>query len=1391
MKKILLILLFIPFILKGVDKSDDQSIKFNQYIIVKDSLTAGYLLLPRKSSYPSNPGRDKIINYNGTLQRYNGSTWLPLIGYTAENLANKGIANGYASLDATGKIPSSQITPVPLGYTFVESSMAGMLGLSTAAVGDICKRTDSTTVFILRDLPASTYNNWILLNTSVDNPVTSVNGQSGIVVLDAADVGAIAVESDPVWLSDSSDYYKKVDILGLLTHKVNDTTQINGHALNGRVIISATDIITGTLPHAQLPALDSADIPNNGANTTGTAGGLKTAYLDWTSNTGGNMILNKPNVVLQGDSTSLYYSHHTADSLLNRKQNKLDTTTYDATKTDVALERNARNDSISDLRNLANSKTIYGQNGIVKEDSLLKLGASDNIGYFNSVDLRGDTLGYFSIEDSATGGDVYQLSLSENGWVFASKGIGIQGESGSDTSVRIGTGRGQIVFKNRNIYKSNATHPPDSSRYLVKYEIDSIFNSNIQQNILLAGTSPGAYILTSSDNGSTWTNNGSSEKGQPLDILYHNYVYYTTDQGYIINYNTGFYYNYSASPIRCITNHEDTIYAGNDAGNLIYSINQGISFSLYSSLSYRINELLYTDRLLCFTSNGIYRATGTLVQAGNFTCALRATIDTLYTVRADGYVFMSVNRGASWANLGDFGLANSRFIERGFGSRIIVGYTSTVMLYTDDQFATTGSLSDQEPEAKCLVKTLDRIIIGQSQVPTTGGGMISYSINNGSTFTNLGTQYSQDSINCMISYTGSSYVVPSDLSAYKLKSEAIADTTLQRAWMDGLEARKLAKADTNHFLNEKDTLDNILTLKNLPKKTIDSLVLAGSTVFGNVLKNSNGILKWGNYNIKTTNSIVQIHPLGLSEYVGNSVYFAYGVAARTQVVSNIEVNRIKVKLYLWTGTPACELRIYVKNTAFETAHPLSYNSTLVYTKSYAAGEFNTVAGNYTIIDLPSTLSLTAGQWVFVSVAEAGTNAPALRMWTTQNSLSDRVSLLLCTSSTGQYTANWYTGGAGYYSTPILFEFAEGVTQAEFAALEDKVDSIDGVKQDIASIDPYMPDTIFTAIGRELNIYNDAFIQLRPDYKIEFTTSPNHGYAQNRGYRIHDTCVGLWSTTLTAKIYDENLSLLESKSTIIKHIDTIPIAGSSSKKILVLGNSLTENSIWITELNKLLKLNKDTLTFLGTKGTAPNKHYATSGWSFSTFTGASSSFHISGITNVKAYINDSCSSATLDYVVINLGINDVGVSGVEKTDAQITTIVNNADSLVKSIRHATYGFPNCKIIISLSPIGNVDYDAFAVSYGSLASPLIYEKNLRKLHKALSTKYLNTNNTWVCPTYYNIDRTYGYTYTTTTKACARCSETITTHTNGVHPTTQGYMQMADIIFSYVRKALNSRK
>src|SRR5882672_1369414 len=105
----------------------------------------------------------------------------------------KGNPNGLASLDGTGKVPSVQLPALVTNNTYVVASQAAMLALS-AAVGDIAVRTDTSTNFILQSLPASTLGNWIEL-AGTGAAVSSVNTQTGAVVLGKADVGLANVDN--------------------------------------------------------------------------------------------------------------------------------------------------------------------------------------------------------------------------------------------------------------------------------------------------------------------------------------------------------------------------------------------------------------------------------------------------------------------------------------------------------------------------------------------------------------------------------------------------------------------------------------------------------------------------------------------------------------------------------------------------------------------------------------------------------------------------------------------------------------------------------------------------------------------------------------------------------------------------------------------------------------------------------------------------------------------------------------------------------------------------------------------------------------------------------------------------------------------------------------------
>lgn len=89
--------------------------------------------------------------------------------------AQKGAANGLATLDSGAKLPANQLPALAITDTFVVASQSAMLALA-AERGDVAVRTDLQKSFILTAEPAATLANWQELLVPTGNPgtVTSV-----------------------------------------------------------------------------------------------------------------------------------------------------------------------------------------------------------------------------------------------------------------------------------------------------------------------------------------------------------------------------------------------------------------------------------------------------------------------------------------------------------------------------------------------------------------------------------------------------------------------------------------------------------------------------------------------------------------------------------------------------------------------------------------------------------------------------------------------------------------------------------------------------------------------------------------------------------------------------------------------------------------------------------------------------------------------------------------------------------------------------------------------------------------------------------------------------------------------------------------------------------------
>lgn len=108
----------------------------------------------------------------------------------------KAAANGVATLNGSSEIPNSQIPDLAITETFTVSAEADLTGLSNAEIGDvgIVTNPDPNESYILTG-DYATQSNWTRIAVE-QSPVTEVNGETGAVSLDSADVGAAPSSHD-------------------------------------------------------------------------------------------------------------------------------------------------------------------------------------------------------------------------------------------------------------------------------------------------------------------------------------------------------------------------------------------------------------------------------------------------------------------------------------------------------------------------------------------------------------------------------------------------------------------------------------------------------------------------------------------------------------------------------------------------------------------------------------------------------------------------------------------------------------------------------------------------------------------------------------------------------------------------------------------------------------------------------------------------------------------------------------------------------------------------------------------------------------------------------------------------------------------------------------------
>lgn len=387
---------------------------------------------------------------------------------------------------------------------------------------------------------------------------------------------------------------------------------------------------------------------------------------------------------------------------------------------------------------------------------------------------------------------------------------------------------------------------------------------------------------------------------------------------------------------------------------------------------------------------------------------------------------------------------------------------------------------------------------------------------------------------------------------------------------------------------------------------------------------------------------------------------------------------------------------------------------------------------------------------------------------------------------GPGTNSLFDGDSYYTTTGGWFDDVGDDEQAfEFAAADLVYTAIvPGSTLDVLDV-PYL----YAAEAREMNVYFDNLIPGRfENYVWDTATNISLGDHQEERWTIVPTnaqATSGWTLTITPRTFNQPNTALDTQAIQVRGAPSANGTGIT-RRLLGIGDSTMANSIMMTELNSVATADVYGLTLVGTKGTPPVSHEGISGKTASFFaTDPTSPFFNGGASlDIPGYLSaNSITLAADDWVLINLGINDVfgqtSDSGAQAiADAMVvhyTTLINAFKAHEAGLRFA--------ICLTIPPCAM--QSAFGDNYLSGQTQARYKQNVIVVNRELIASFggREAEDLYLCPITAGLDPVWNFPYIEEA-ANSRASKTITRWTNGVHPSSEGYAQIADQVFAFLK-------
>lgn len=419
------------------------------------------------------------------------------------------------------------------------------------------------------------------------------------------------------------------------------------------------------------------------------------------------------------------------------------------------------------------------------------------------------------------------------------------------------------------------------------------------------------------------------------------------------------------------------------------------------------------------------------------------------------------------------------------------------------------------------------------------------------------------------------------------------------------------------------------------------------------------------------------HPLGSAEMVGDATYGTKVIAVYEQMSAATKFNAIDVAA--WASDPATDIEWKAWRRTSTT--PFNMDSTAAdYSGTFSAGDFPTANAVHRL-RLGVTVSVGASEYLFVAFRATNDTNVNVARWLYNAAVSPaRHAFGIGTSSGWNQTwaATGPTIGYGQAAFALYFETDEGVMLA---------DRVGAVESGLAAIAPdaapffTIPALVYAVVGVEKNLYHDAVFSAPSDglngfsgYSVEI--SGPVGKNKRRCWRLAAAAGDVGTHAMTARAWDANGKLIATRTfSVVVQAATGKV---SVKNVLMIGDSLTWPSVITTiARDNFVAIGGTTPSFLGTQGSAPNKHEGRGGKTFSFFASAGGTgyrFTVSGVGSVATGATYSVSGVTYTVTEVNItaGSGTIATTGASAPPASgtLTKTSGSGDATIAFSASAT-------------------------------------------------------------------------------------------------------------------------